>query len=68
MKATCFVLSMMNSFRSVVDNFREIFPKISTSATIEDTISPDLLYEWYNKFPYDFALWSWAIKSSAQDL
>jgi len=49
--------------KKTVEDHREIFPKISTSTPIDETIDPDLLYEWYLRFPYDFALWSWAIKN-----
>jgi hypothetical protein len=50
--------------RGVVDQFRELFPKINITVPIEEEISEDLLYEWYIKFPYDFAIWSWAMKRS----
>ena len=49
---------------AIVDQFRELFPKINTTVPIDEEIDEQLLYEWYTKYPYDFALWSWAIKNS----
>ena len=50
--------------RGVVDEFRELFPKINTTVPIDEKIREEILYEWYINYPYDFALWSWAMKKS----
>ena len=48
--------------RRIVEENREVFPKLNTTKPLTEELSADLLQEWYQRFPYDFSIWSWAAK------
>jgi len=54
--------------KETVEKYREIFPLINTTKPLKEEISPNLLQEWFQKFPYDFAIWSWAAKRADKNM